>query len=267
MNTNSKHYEVLAIEPWDIMEQNFTTEEFVAYLKGNIIKYTLRSKEQDLSDAEKIKHYAEKLIEVLEKEDMDEFLDEDAERIYGDYGYGQGEPEPVYTPKFKVGDRVELIGYDYHFKEGQSKRATIIKIGVPYSTDQYLLELDEERKGWHATKSEEEIKCDNAWLVYDNEIKLLEPEQNKPLEPNKWYDAEDFTVEELKALLPVGTKVLVIEDYTTNNTDNNAVELGKETWLSTTVQNIDKTASTERTRVGITRDIFFRRYFRIVEET
>jgi len=42
MNTNSKHYEILAIEPWEIMERNFTTEEFVAYLKGNIIKYTLR---------------------------------------------------------------------------------------------------------------------------------------------------------------------------------------------------------------------------------
>lgn len=67
MNTNSKHYEELNIQPWEIMEQNFTTEEFVAYLKGNIIKYTLRDKGQDLSDAEKIKHYAEKLIEVIEK--------------------------------------------------------------------------------------------------------------------------------------------------------------------------------------------------------
>lgn len=158
MNTNSKHYELLAIESWDIMEANFPPEQFIAYLKGNIIKYTLRDKGQALTDAQKIKHYAEKLIEVLKEE-----------------------------PK-------------------------------------------------------------------------------KTLEPNKWYDAEDFTVEELKALLPVGTKVLVIEDYTTNNTDNNAVELGKETWLKTTVQNIDKTASTERTRVGITRDIFFRRYFRIVGE-
>ena len=88
MNTNSKHYEELKVQPWEIMEKNFTTEEFVAYLKGNIIKYTLRDKGQALTDAEKIKHYAEKLIEVLEKKDMDDFLDEDAEHIYGDYGYG-----------------------------------------------------------------------------------------------------------------------------------------------------------------------------------
>lgn len=158
MNTNSKHYEELKVQPWEIMEKNFTTEEFVAYLKGNIIKYTLRDKGQALTDAQKIKHYAEKLIEVLQDE------------------------------------------------------------------------------------------------------------QKKTLKPNKWYDAEDYTVEELKELLPVGTKVIVIEDFTTNNNDNNVVELGKETWLNTTVQNIDKTASTERTRVGITGDIFFRRYFRIVEE-
>lgn len=101
MNTNSKHYELLAIEPWDIMEANFPPEQFVAYLKGNIIKYALRDKGQALTDAEKIKHYAEKLIEVLEKKGMNEFLDEDAERIYGDYGYGQeDEPEPEEKHKF-----------------------------------------------------------------------------------------------------------------------------------------------------------------------
>ena len=93
MTTNSKHYETLNIQPWEIMERNFTTEEFVAYLKGNIIKYTLRDKGQALTDAEKIKHYAEKLIEVIEKKETDEFLKEDAERIYGKH-------------KFKVGDRV-----------------------------------------------------------------------------------------------------------------------------------------------------------------
>lgn len=263
MNTNSKHYEELNIQPWEIMERNFTTEEFVAYLKGNIIKYTLRSKGQDLTDAEKIKHYAKKLIEVLKKKDMDEFLDEDAERIYGDYGYGQeDEPEPVYEPKFKVGDRVELVGYDHHFKEGQSKRATIIKIGVPYSTNQYLLELDGEDKGWHATKSEEGIKCDNAWLVYDHEIKLLETKPKKTLETNKWYDAEDFTVEELKELLPVGTVVNVTEEQDNNRT----VDLEEETLLSTTVSNIGQRWEFKDTRVGITGDIYWRRYFKIVEE-
>lgn len=262
MNTNSKHYEELNIQPWDIMEANFTTEEFVAYLKGNIIKYTLRDKGQALTDAEKIKHYAEKLIEVLEKKDMDDFLAEDAERIYGDYGYGQeDEPEPVYRPKFKVGDRVELIGYDYHFKEGQSKRATIIKIGVPYSTNQYLLELDEESKGWHATKSEEGIKCDSAWLVYDHEIKLLEPEPTLHLIPNLWYDASLYTVEKLKELLPVGTKVIVTSEH-----DNDREVTFKEEKLERAeVTNITKRIISRDTRIGTDYDCWYRRYFKIIE--
>lgn len=262
MNTNSKHYEILAIEPWDIMKANFTTEEFVAYLKGNIIKYTLRSKGQDLSDAEKIKHYAEKLIEVLEKEDMDEFLDEDAERIYGDYGYGQGEPEPVYRPKFKVGDRVEILNWKRHL--GDDNKATIIRQNdksVPTKKG-YLVELDKELAGWKTTEEKNGVACENAWWVYEDEIKLLETEPKKTLKPNKWYDAEDFTVGELKELLPVGTIVLVTKSYESNF--NNAVDLTEETWLSTTVQNIGKN-SDEKARVGITGDIFFRRYFRIKE--
>lgn len=262
MNTNSKHYEILAIEPWDIMKANFTTEEFVAYLKGNIIKYTLRSKGQDLSDAEKIKHYAEKLIEVLEKEDMDEFLDKDAERIYG-----YGEPEPVKEPevkhKFKVGDRVEILNWKRHL--GDDNKATIIRQNdksVPTKKG-YLVELDKELAGWKATEEKNGVACENTWWVYENEIKLLETEPKKTLKPNKWYDAEDFTVGELKELLPVDTKVFVTKDYESNF--NDAVDLAEEIWLKTTVQNISKNGA-EKTRVGITGDLFFRRYFRIVGE-
>lgn len=40
----------------------------------------------------------------------------------------------------------------------------------------------------------------------------------------------------------------------------------KETWLSTTVQRVDKKHMTGLTRVAIPNDIFFRRYFKIVEE-
>lgn len=57
-----------------------------------------------------------------------------------------------------------------------------------------------------------------------------------------------------------------MKDYTTNNNDHNEVELAEETWLSTTVERIDKKHLTELTRVAIPDDIFFRRYFRIVGE-
>lgn len=249
MNTNSKHYEELNIQPWEIMERNFTTEEFVAYLKGNIIKYTLRDKGKDLTDAEKIKHYAEKLIEVIEKKETDEFLKEDAERIYG-------KAEPVSEHEFKVGDRVRVIP--------DNKTGTIIRTPVEEERGEcknlYIVGLDDKNYGWHLVDNE------SAWYTEDTDMVLLKDEPKKTLRPNKWYDAETFTVEELKELLPVGTEVVVMKDYKTNNNDHNEVELAKETWLSTTVERIDKIHLTELTRVAIPDDIFFRRYFRIVGE-
>lgn len=64
---NNKQYTTLDIEPWDIMQADFTREEFIGFLKGNIIKYCLRKKDSDLQDFEKIEHYARKLQEVLKK--------------------------------------------------------------------------------------------------------------------------------------------------------------------------------------------------------
>lgn len=65
---NSKQYTSLDIEPWDIMKADFTRDEFIGFLKGNIIKYCLRKKGSDLQDFEKIEHYAKKLQEVLKHE-------------------------------------------------------------------------------------------------------------------------------------------------------------------------------------------------------
>lgn len=64
---NNKQYTTLDIEPWDIMKADFTREEFIGFLKGNIIKYCLRKKGSDLQDFEKIEHYARKLQEILKK--------------------------------------------------------------------------------------------------------------------------------------------------------------------------------------------------------
>lgn len=64
---NNKQYTQLGIEPWDIMQADFTKEEFIGFLKGNIIKYCLRKKGSDLQDAEKIEHYARKLQELLKE--------------------------------------------------------------------------------------------------------------------------------------------------------------------------------------------------------
>lgn len=250
MTTNSKHYEELNIQPWEIMERNFTTEEFVAYLKGNIIKYTLRDKGQALTDAEKIKHYAEKLIEVIEKKEIDEFLEEDAERIYG-------KAEPVSEHKFKVGDRVRVLISD---KTGTIIRTPVEELWLECSKA-YIIELDNKDSGWEATKERHLVDSENAWYVNEADMELLkeEEEPKKTLKPNKWYDAETFTEEELKELLPVGTKVVVTEKH-----DNDReVDFDTERLINTLVRNIGRRPIKHDTRVGVTGCCFWRRYFKI----
>lgn len=250
MNTNSKHYELLAIEPWDIMEANFPPEQFVAYLKGNIIKYTLRDKGQALTDAEKIKHYAEKLIEVLETKENDK----DNWTITG------VELEEVEDkPKFKVGDRVVVYKGDKDERLG-----TIIRLPMKSSdiSTKYIIELDKKGLGWNALRSIYGVNSDNAWSASKYSLTLLEAKPKKTLKPYKWYNAEDFTVEELKELLPVGTTVLVTKYHDNNRT----VDLEEEETKLTEITNIGQRGEMKDTRVGVKVDIYWRRYFKIVEE-
>ena len=255
MNTNSKHYEELNIQTWEIIERNFTTEEFVAYLKGNIIKYTLRDKGQDLSDAEKIKHYAEKLIEVIEKKETDEFLKEDAERIYGK----AEEPEKVYEHGFRVGERVTVNKGKIDESDGTIVRVPMIGYRCPQC---YIVHLDNKGQGWVANKERDGVNCGNAWYASTKGMERLKTSSKLALVHNKWYDAEDFTEEELKKLLPVGTKVVVTEKH-----DNDReVNLKSERLINTLVKNIGKRFTNGETRVGVTDCCYWRRYFKIVKE-
>lgn len=64
------HYKEMAVQPWDVMAVTLTRSEFVGFLKGNIIKYSMRQGRKDGSDdGAKAQHYLQKLQEVLaEKE-------------------------------------------------------------------------------------------------------------------------------------------------------------------------------------------------------
>lgn len=252
MNTNSKHYEELNIQPWEIMEANFNKEEFIAYLKGNIIKYTLRSKGQDLSDAEKIKHYAEKLIEVQKGRPV--LVAVKPEEV--------AEAPLVESYKFKVGDRVK-IDYGWNSKD---MKGTIIRTPVEKSVQCcycYIVELDEEEnEGWEANIREHLVKSDRAWFVSEENMELLiKKESKKSLEIGKWYDASTYTVEELKELLPVGTKVLVTDIH---DNDRN-VELEKEELKEDKVEKVTKRPLTKDTIIGLSEDCWFRRYFKIIK--
>lgn len=63
------HYQDADIQPWDAMQAWMTHEQFVGFLRGNVIKYIARAERKGgLEDYRKAMHYLEKLAEVIEKE-------------------------------------------------------------------------------------------------------------------------------------------------------------------------------------------------------
>ena len=59
------HYKTMPIQPWEVMEAVFTHEEFVGFLKGNVIKYSMRAgRKEGSDDANKARHYMMKLREI-----------------------------------------------------------------------------------------------------------------------------------------------------------------------------------------------------------
>jgi uncharacterized protein YhbP (UPF0306 family) len=65
MQVSGTHYKDMAVQPWDVMENVLSEEEFIGFLKGNIIKYSMRQgKKEGSDDAGKAKHYLMKLKEV-----------------------------------------------------------------------------------------------------------------------------------------------------------------------------------------------------------
>lgn len=66
-NIKDAHYSKSAIEPLEYMALAFTRDEFIGFLKGNILKYSLRApyKNQEEDDRRKAKFYTELLKEVV----------------------------------------------------------------------------------------------------------------------------------------------------------------------------------------------------------
>jgi len=66
LQIGGSHYKDMALTPWEVMEAVLTHEEFVGFLKGNVIKYAMRQgrKIGADDDADKAKHYLAKLDEI-----------------------------------------------------------------------------------------------------------------------------------------------------------------------------------------------------------
>ena len=64
IQAGGSHYKDMGVQPWTVMEALLTREEFIGYLKGNLIKYGMRQGKKDSPDAEKWHHYNMKLKEI-----------------------------------------------------------------------------------------------------------------------------------------------------------------------------------------------------------
>lgn len=60
------HYVLMTVQPWAVMEALLTREEFIGFLKGNVIKYGMRQgRKAGSDDGGKAEHYIQKLAEVM----------------------------------------------------------------------------------------------------------------------------------------------------------------------------------------------------------
>ena len=65
IQVGGQHYKTMPVQPWEVMESVLTHEEFIGFLKGNVIKYSMRAgRKEGSDDANKARHYMMKLREI-----------------------------------------------------------------------------------------------------------------------------------------------------------------------------------------------------------
>ena len=65
IQVGGQHYKAMPVQPWEVMEAVLTPEEFIGFLKGNVIKYSMRAgRKEGSDDANKARHYMMKLREI-----------------------------------------------------------------------------------------------------------------------------------------------------------------------------------------------------------
>ena len=63
------HYKDMGVQPWAVVD-SWPWDQRVGYYRGGALKYLMRmgSKDAQIQEIEKCKHYIEKLLEVLNDE-------------------------------------------------------------------------------------------------------------------------------------------------------------------------------------------------------
>lgn len=240
------------MEYLNIIEENFTKADYVAYLRGSILMWLLEDKPFNTAQ---FKLYADKLVEVLEKQSTDTTDDEChcLQTQAPEPTVDTDEPKVQPKHKFKLGDHV-IISKDTE----DERTGVIVRLpmeGVDCSRS-YVVDLDDKNLGWEASVAVDGVDCKNAWVAGANKMELL-PEQPKTLKKDTWYHTKDFTLEELKELLPKGTTILVEKPVLYDGIETTPPTETR----TTTVENITTSFLTEEPLIETTSGTFLKEWF------
>ena len=243
------------MEYLDIIEENFTKSDYVAYLRGSILMWLLEDKPFDTAQ---FKLYADKLVEAMEEQSTDTTDDEC-------HCLQTQAPEPTVDPdeprvikpfKFKLGDHVII-------SKGTEDERTGVIVRLPMEgvdcSRSYVVDLDDKNLGWIATVDVDGVDCNNAWVSGAKNMELLP----KTLKKDTWYHTTDFTLEELKALLPKGTRLQVEKQVLYDG-----IETTPPTETQTaTVESVTTSFLTEEPLIETTSGTFLKEWFMLQENT
>lgn len=243
----------------EIIEQNFSHSDYVAFLRGSILKLLLEDKPFDIVE---FKLHTDKLGEAMDEapvEKIDVYRPTVIPQIKS-FDYTQPEPtvdpdEPRVQPKhkFKLGERV-IVKYN-------DLTGTIIRLptaGFDYPSA-YVVDLDDKTVGWIGSLERDGVNCKNGWFASEKNLELI---NEVSLETGKWYHTTDFTVEELQALLPSGTTVEVEAEVLYNNIDTTPPTKTKQA----TVEKVTLSSFEERTYLEVANNSFYKEWFKIIQE-
>lgn len=232
-----------------VIEENFTKADYVAYLRGSILQALLEDKPIDLPQ---FKLYVDKLVDILEEQPEQPTVPLQIKSF--DYTtIDPDEPQVQPKPEFNIGDRVIVKYNDY---TGTIVRLPMADVDFP---EGYVVQLDNEAKGFVTTLERDGVDCKGGWFATEKNLELI----NKiALEPNKWYHTTDFTVDELQALLPSGTKV----EVETEVLYNDITTLPPTKTKQATVEKVAMSDFGETVYIGTVGDNFYKEWFKIVQE-
>lgn len=161
------------MEYLNIIEENFSHSDYVAFLRGSILKLLLEDKPFNIVD---FKMYADKLGEAMDEAPVEKINVYRPTVIPQIKSFDYTQPEPTVDPdeprvqpkhKFKLGERV-IVKYN-------DLTGTIVRLptaGVDYPSA-YVIDLDDKTAGWVGSPEKDGVNCKNGWFASEENLELI----------------------------------------------------------------------------------------------